>query len=144
MTIKDLNQYAWLKREVTALIKRIEQLNTSPVGMVADTVAATSTGHPYTPVTITVKGLGGSHKRTVAKLNRMLKLRIQQAQDHLVKLEELINSIDNSEVRQIADCRYVKGLQWGQICQELYGGHAHNSAARNKLIRYLKHEKGMV
>jgi hypothetical protein len=54
----------------------------------------------------------------------------------ITEIEEFINSIDSSEIRQIIECRFLNGLSWNDTAKVVYG-FAGESTPRMALKRFL-------
>ena len=137
MTIKELEQYRYMQKEVKLLTARLEKLYAKPSVMVSDSVRASSSQLPYQEHITVVTGLGGEHKKTEAKLVRKLKIRKKAMAEKILMIEDFIYGIADSEIRQIVDCRYVQGLSWQDTSNTVYG-YASEARARMAVTRFLR------
>ena len=112
MTRKDLEQLKWLKKEVEQA--RREYLNAKPV-YEADSVVGSTEENPENRV-IPIEGY--TYHNIDRKLKRYEKL-IKKLDDEIDHLEDWIDSIPDSLMRQILQLRHRNGLGWGQIGVEL-------------------------
>lgn len=112
MTRDELEQLKWLKKEVERAEK--EYLNAKPVYK-ADTVFGSDEENPENRI-IPIRGY--TYENIDGKLKRYEKL-IKKLNKEIDRLEDWIDSIPDSLIRQIMQLRYRNGLGWGQIGQEL-------------------------
>ena len=112
MTREDLEQLKWLKKEVERT--KAEYLNAKPVYK-ADSVYGSTEENPDNR-TIPIRG--NTYKDIDTKLKRYERA-IKKLDIEIDRLEDWIDSIPDSLMRQIMQLRYRNGLGWGQIGQEL-------------------------
>jgi hypothetical protein len=55
------------------------------------------------------------------RLTRLLRERANRLQDCLISLEEFIDTVEHTEVRQIIEYRYISGLPWNVTVRKIYG-----------------------
>lgn len=111
MTEKELNQLYWLKKEIIQLDNRLRRLeNMSLVGSLV------IRGMPF----------GNEVSDNVAKyscelvdLKEELSAKRQKYIVQVNKIEKYIDSIEDSEIRQIIRLRHVEGLKWEEIGGEM-------------------------
>jgi len=132
MTIKYLKQYRSLLREAERLAKRLEELQNR---FTHDTVKGSSLRKPYPIQVITVTGASGKSKETFNRLKRALDERMDGVRADIAEIEEFINTVAESDIRQIIDCRFVQGLSWADTTEAIYK-HAHKDTARKAIERY--------
>jgi len=72
----------------------------------------------------------------VRRLERKLKLRLDELMNLVEETNEYISNQEDSEIRQILALRYINGLTWHQIAKHL--GYADESVPRKKCNRFLK------
>ena len=133
MTNKELKQLSYLKSEIKAVELHIEEL---------ESIAESTTAH------LSSAGGSGSPSDKVAKYaaeiadcqNRLRDLRTQCLAE-AIRLEQYINSIDDSFIRQIITYRHICGYGWGKIARMIGGGNQGNTV-RMAYFRYInKHKK---
>ena len=73
-------------------------------------------------------------QKLVEKLNHKLEKFI----DELSKIENIIDNIDDAEIRVIARLRFIDNLKWEEIGKEL---HQDRSVCYRKLKKYLEEHK---
>lgn len=128
MTKQELSQLYYLNREIEKDKKRLEELRAIATG-------ATSkiTGMPH------VQGVTdkiGNCSAEIADLRGLIELNIQKCWYELNRLNRYIQSVDDSEMRQILTLRYVNGLTWQQVAFSM--GEGDESYIRKKHNRFLK------
>lgn len=122
MTRKELSQLYYLNREIELDKKRLEELTEAATG-----VNCRITGMPFS------KGIGdkvGNYASEIADLKNMIELNIQRCWSQLIKLNEYIQKIDDSLIRQILILRYIKGLTWCQVAQRIGGNNTENNVEK--------------
>ena len=89
--------------------------------MAADTVTGSSPVYPYIKHVVTIKGVDEKdYWRQVKRLRNRLKRRVDELMNKVAEAEEYIASIPDSETRLILRCRFVNGLTWEQIENEMH------------------------
>lgn len=131
-----LNQYRHLRREVEALEDEVRDLREKANQVISDTVTA-SGDFPYAKHTVVVRGQSvRGHVRLrqrVEKLERQ-RQRLENEQD---AIEEFVDEIEDSQVRQIMRLRFLQGMSWRQTANRCGGGNAADGV-RKKAERYLE------
>lgn len=130
MTIERLEQYAALKREIKSLERRITKAQASGGG-VTDTVTASMKNFPYIQRPIKIVG------SKAAGLTRTLENRLDRLERETEEVESWLDSVGDSEMRQIIQYRYVDGLTWIAVSNRVYGYPSENKA-RLKLKRFFE------
>ena len=130
-----LKQLRYLKKEIEVIKKQIGDLECT---MVTDKVTGSSAHFPYTARSFVIEGLdeeGYTHKfkRLQNKLNR----RMDELIDLVEEANTFIESIDDSLVRQIITLRYVNGLPWDKVAENI-GGNNTADSVRKVAERFLK------
>ena len=112
MTLKELSQLYWLKREIEENKRRLEELE----AMASSPKAQNIDGMPHVP------SHGDALARCVAEIVE-LKAIIAAKQRHCIferrRLERYIAGIPDSLTRQIFTLRFVNGLSWAQIAARI-------------------------
>jgi DNA-directed RNA polymerase specialized sigma subunit len=117
MTKEELSKLRSIQKEIE-LIKR--ELDSITEEYVTDKVTGSMTEHPYIFTSFKISGYdSGGYSSKVMRLERKLKCKLDELMDERERLEEYIESIDNATVRMILRLRYVNGLGWNQIGNEL-------------------------
>lgn len=139
MTKKELSQYRDLKREIQSLEKRMERLNNQDREEVKDSVTGSSSNYPYIKQHYRIEGVIDNGWR-IGYLSRLLNRRKEMANELLVHIEEFIGEIEDSELRQIFEMRYIDGMTWQRVAEEM--GEGGEQYPRKKHDRYLERQKG--
>lgn len=129
MNKKTLNQYTDLVKEAQKLEKRIERLRKQS-SQVSDVV---QNGYKRHAVIFGYDVVRDSKLKELEFLlmDRKAKIIIQQTE-----IENYINNIEESDIRQIFEHRYIDNMNWIQI--QVAMGYEHEDTARKKHDRYLE------
>lgn len=134
MDKQKLSQLYHLKNEIE-LIKR--QINDIGFSMTTDTVKGSDTGFPYVYHPITIMGVDyGEYERKAGRLKRQLQRRLDEYMDTVAEINKYIESVEDSEMRQILSLRYINNLTWQQIAAHM-GTMGDGSTERKKTDRFL-------
>ena len=115
MTREELGKLRSIQKEIE-LIKK--ELNT--ITYVTDKVTGSMVEHPYIFTSFKISGYDSEgYSVKVKRLERKLKRKLDELMDERARIEEYIESIDNATVRMILRLRYINGLGWNQIGNEL-------------------------
>lgn len=128
MTKNDLGQLHYLNKEIEMLKIRQRELRT-----IAEGTTTRITGMPF--------GSGisdkiGNYASEIADLDLLITLNIERCWKELKQLNQFINTIDDSQLRQIFSLRYINGLTWQQIAFAV--GESDESYPRRLHNRFLK------
>lgn len=129
MTKNELVEYCDLKKEITDLEDRIDKIRKMSE-MVSDTV---QNGYKHRAV---IRGIDLKRKRKL----HMYEDKLQDFYDKLFeeqnRIEDYIETIPQSNVRQIFRYRYIDGFSWIQI--QVLMKYKHEDTARRKHDRFLE------
>ena len=114
MTVRELGQYRWLRREIDTLEHRLAVLETSALSPASPKLSGTVSGRDG-------DRMAGYIIRS-DDLRRLLRDRRRQARDELLRLERFIACIPDSIDRQIITLRYADGYSWMRVASTLGGG----------------------
>lgn len=135
MDKKKLSQLRYLNKEIELLKEQIDNLDYS---ITTDTVKGSDTEYPYINHSIKITGIDiQDYERKAKRLKRKLSRRVEELLDLLEEINEYIESIDDSLIRQIIILRYINGLTWDQVAAHIGGGNTADSV-RMALNRFLK------
>lgn len=124
MTLKELSQLHWLKRELMIDTRRLVELETLYGGLTNTNNAGITDSTATTALMIT------ELKETIAqKQFRVMAERI--------RLEQYIANVDDSFVRQVLTLRFVDGYSWQKVAMEVGGGNTADNV-RMSCKRYLR------
>lgn len=131
MTKEELAQLQYLNLEIEREKERLAELE----AMATNTTAHLS-GLPHaTGITDRV----GQYGAEIADLKKMIESNIQQCYRELNKLNQYIQNVHDSEMRQILTLRYINGLSWQQIAFRI--GYQDESVPRKRHNRFLKNDR---
>lgn len=141
MTKDVLVQYSDLVEEVKDLRKRIQKLSDQINKIEQDGCVKDSVKGGYGGVqTYRIEGFPYpeySRKKTALYL---YKAQLENAEFELLeltnKVEEYIQSIDNSRIRRIIRYRFIDGLSWVQVAFKM-GGRCTSESVRKELERFM-------
>lgn len=133
MNKNQLRQLRHLKSEIRLLKQQIDNLESE---IVTDRVRGSDVEHPYIEKTYIIRGLAYD-RRKIKRLKEKLQRRVDDLIDLVVEINEYIETIDDSLLRQIITLRHVNGLTWDQVAASIGGG---NTADGVRMIhdRYLR------
>ena len=129
MDKKLLSQYSDLQKEIPKLRKRIEKLE-KQTSMASDVVQNGYKRHAV------IYGFDVIRANKLNQLKETLVMREAKALIQQTEIEEYINTIDKSDIRQIFEHRYIDGMNWFQI--QLAMGYEHEDKARKKHDKFLE------
>lgn len=137
-----LEQYSHLKAEERDLIRRIQSLDARILNMetsmiVSDTVTRGKKGKQSLG-TVRIEGFPSrdyqKRKRTLRRYKQMLSDKDDELLDLQLQVEEYIQGIEDSYIRQLARFKYIDGMTWNQIAKNM---RITPDAARMALHRFL-------
>ena len=122
--MKNLNRLFYLKLEIKELKKEIENLSEINSSELTGMPHGSTTSNPTEQYFL-------KKQKLIEKLNKKLEKYI----DELTRIENIIDSIDDPEIRLIARLRYIDNLKWEQIGKEV---NLDRSVCSKKLNKYIK------
>lgn len=137
-----LEQYISVKQEIREIEARIERLNSkldriNREGNVKDAVKGGNGGFQ----TFHIEGFPVAEedeaKYLLSKNIRLLEARKAKAAELVVRVEEYLNTLDDSRMRRMISMRYIEGMTWGKIAHRM-GGRATEESCRKEAERFLK------
>ncbi len=134
MNKKTLKQYLYIKKEIKDLERRIKNLEKRS-NIVSDTVLS-SGGFPYTQHAIGISGVNEKKYTLLERYNIRLKVFKAKLEKLAVEVEEFIQTVDDSELRQILRFRYHDNYSWVKIMHLM--DYESESNAKMKVERFLE------
>lgn len=135
MTLKQLEQYRDLSKEVKMLERKIADLESRPGSFVADSVTGSATCIPFQPHTITIQGYGNQYQDKINTMRARYAARKKKLCQQLEEIEAFIEGVEDSRLRQIIEYRYIKGMPWNAVAKNVYG-HPSGDTARMTVTRF--------
>ena len=141
-----LEQYVSMRAEQQDLIRRIQSLDAKLLNMemnsiVSDTVTRGKKGKQSLG-TVRIEGFPSrdyqKRKRTLRRYKQMLANYDDKLLKKQIQVEEYIQGIEDSYVRQAMRYRYIDGMSWIRIGKQM---HTTEDAIRKTVSRYLEDEK---
>ena len=129
LTKKELSELYWLNREIEEEQRKLDELEAA-----ATNCTAKITGLPH---------VAGTHDKIgdlsilIAEQRELIKSKIERSKKEYERLNSYIESVSNSQMRMILSLRYVNGLSWKQIADNIGVGNTAD-AIRKKHDRFLK------
>ena len=105
-----------------------------------DSVKGSNPNFPYEPRTFRIEGVDyKEYKKTdeIRRLEKILTERRENAKQIRMEVEAWINTIP-IRMQRIVRMRYMKGLTWGKISEQL--GYASGSAVRMEMKRFMERD----
>ena len=128
MTLKQLEQYRDLAKEIKMLERKISDLESRPGSFVADSVIGSSPCIPFQPHAITIQGYGNQYQDKINTLRTKYATRKKALVGQLEEIETFIDGLEDSRLRQIIEYRYIKGMPWNVVAKNVYGYPGGNTA----------------
>ena len=135
MTIAELSQVKYKKREIALISEQIEDLYDS-ISATSDSVQSAAE-FPYCKHTIKIAG------KDITSLSRMsgkvtkLRERQRKLEIEVDRAEDFIEKLTDSQLRQIIELKYIRGMSWNMVAQRVYD-YPDGDRARKKTERYFK------
>lgn len=129
MDKKLLSQYSDLKKEIPKLEKRIEKLERQS-SMASDVVQNGYKRHAI------IYGFDVIRSNKLQQLKDTLEIRKAKAIIQQIEIEKYVNTIEDSELRQIFEHRYIDGMDWYQVAAVM--NMSGESVPRKRVERYLE------
>ena len=135
MTLEMLEQYADICSEIKTWETELNALYRKYNGKVTDTVRGSSDEYPYTEHPITISGVQTQPNKRIRLREERLKRRRTEAEEKREQIEDFIDMLQDSQLKQIIHYHYIKGYSWVKTA-----GMVNNkeSAVRMKVKRYFE------
>lgn len=129
MTKKELSQLYYLNKEIKQQKQRLKELEAA-----ATDCTAQITGMPHGNE---VGDKVGKYAAEIADLKNLIELNIQKCWYEMNRLNRYIDSVEDSQMRQILTLRYINLYSWGEI-EIAIGGNNNSESLRKRLERFIK------
>ena len=134
MDKQSLMGYQKLKREQVHLLRRIEALQKKEVPVVMGKAKASSRDFPYLEHRISVQMDEPVESDRIKRMFRIYRERQEKIGQQMLQIEEFINGIDDTEIRQIFELRFIEGQKQEQIAKVM---HLERSSVSRKISAYM-------
>lgn len=111
MTLERLEQYRNMRAESKMWERELDELRRKS-RVVKDTVRGSLSSFPYTMHPVTIRGLETKPNKRILRREARLRERRERLEQEREEIEDFIDTVDDSQVRQIIHYRYIKGYQW--------------------------------
>ncbi len=135
MDKQSLMGYQKLKREQELLLRRIQTLQKKEVPVVVGKVKASSCDFPYTEHRVSVQMNEPVAAEQVRRMLRIYREREAKVGQQMLQIEEFIHGIDDTEIRQIFEMRFIEGRKLREVAGEV---NLDRSSIGKKINRYLQ------
>lgn len=129
MTIEKLRQYNYLRKEIRDIADRLKNINCY-TGINYDRIGSNGGGTVSDPVMVATDNK--------LKLEHKLQDRLLRAQELLIEIEDYIDSVSDSYIRQAITYHYLQGNSWRYTARVLTSGVVDEVTLSNMVTRYVK------
>lgn len=129
MTKKELSQLYYLNKEIKQQKQRLKELEAAATGCTAQI-----TGMPHGT---SVGDKVSKYAAEIADLKNLIELNIQKCWYEMNRLNRYIDSVEDSQMRQILTLRYINLYSWEEI-EIAIGGNNKSESLRKRLERFIK------
>ncbi len=119
MTKKELEQYCKMCKEVAYLQKRLDKLYDRDVPEVCGKVQASSPDYPCIMQRVSVRMYEPKANDERNKVIALLEKRQRRCEEKMLEIERYIDKIEDAELRQIFEMRYMEGKKLREIAEVL-------------------------
>jgi len=131
---EQLKQIRYIKSEI-AIIEN--QINSIEPSMATDKVIGSSSYFPYTQRSFTLEGIDTEeYERRTRRLQGKLMKRKEKLLELQEEVNDFINNIEDSLVRQAISLRYIYGMSWQMAAKEM-GSNTTADSIRMAVNRYM-------
>ena len=141
MTKKELNEYFWLKHEITrqkGRLARLEEKLKYTGEIVGNSTNNYSTGKAR-PIKIQgIAGGGVELPLMIVTLKQEIELNIEKAEKMAVEIEQFIQSVEQAKLRELLRSRFIDCMDWENVGRVNYISPDH---ARKMVRKFLAERK---
>jgi len=119
VTKKELEQYCKLKKEVAYLQRRLDRLYDKEVPEIYGKVQASAPEYPCIMRGVSVQMHEPKACDELKKVIALLKDRQRRCEEKMLEVERYIDKIEDAELRQIFEMRYMEGKKLEEIAETL-------------------------
>ncbi|MCL1999685.1 MAG: hypothetical protein FWG65_13080 [Turicibacter sp.] len=114
MTQKDLKEFVNLKSELETVKERLANIAKYGGEAIKDFAKDYKTGYPKV---ITIEGISQDKVQTEITKS-MLESRQKAHESYILRIENFINNIPDTRIRNIVTLRYVDGKSWDEVAKK--------------------------
>ncbi len=146
MTIKELSQLYYLSQEIKQLKakKRLLEKDLHNLSTTVGCVQASQMQIPFKLHSVKVEGIGITDrnkwlriKAELSDVKNLIELKLEQQVCEYNRLNRYIQTVDDSLIRQILELRFINGLSWNKVADNI-GGYNSEDSVKKMCYRYLK------
>ncbi|MBQ9766981.1 MAG: sigma-70 family RNA polymerase sigma factor [Lachnospiraceae bacterium] len=115
VTKKELEQYCKMRKEVAYLQKRLDKLYDRDVPEISGKVQASSPDYPCIMQRVSVQMYEPKANDERNKVIALLEDRQRRCEEKMLEIERYIDKIEDAELRQIFEMRYMEGRKLREI-----------------------------
>lgn len=119
MTKKELEQYCKLKKEVAYLQRRLDRLYDKDIPEISGKVQASDPEYPCIRKSVSVQMYEPKANDELNKVIALLEERQRRGEEKMLEVERYIDKIEDAELRQIFEMRYMEGKKLHEIADAL-------------------------
>ena len=135
MTKEELKQYCKLKKEVVYLQGRLDKLYDKESPEISGKVQASAPEYPCIMKRVSVPMSEPKALAARDEVIALLKDRQRRCEDKMLQVERYIDKIEDAELRQIFEMRYMEGKKLEEIAEAL---NQERSGIGKKITAYLQ------
>ncbi len=135
MDKQSLMGYQKLKREQALLLARIVMLEEKEVPVVAGKVKASSCDFPYTEHRVSVQMSEPVAADRIKRMKQIYAERQKKVEQQMLEVENFIDRIEDTEMRQIFELRFIEGKKLWEIAETV---HLERSVIGKKITHFLQ------
>ena len=119
MTKKELEQYCKLKKEVAYPQRRLDKLYDKDIPEISGKVQASDPEYPCIRKSVSVQMYEPKANDELNKVIAILEERQRKGEEKMLEVERYIDKIEDAELRQIFEMRYMEGKKLHEIADAL-------------------------
>ena len=119
MTKKELEQYCKLKKEVAYLHRRLDKLYDKDIPEISGKVQASAPEYPCIMRGVSVQMYEPKANDARNEVIALLENRQRRCEEKMLEVERYIDKIEDAELRQIFEMRYMEGMKLEEIAEML-------------------------
>ena len=135
MTLKQLEQYEAMMKEKKLWEAELNALYKKYGGSGKDTGRGSFAEYPYTEHPVTITGVQTRPNKRILQKEARLKRRRAEVSEQLEQIEDFIDGLEDSQLRQIIHYHYIKGYSWVKTAHYI-GGKNSADAIKKRVYRF--------